>query len=798
MKKIHILSTMIIIIILSIPNTIYLHESYFNICFNKLIIYSSYIQSIGSRYLKTWYFNFFKLNLIAFKLNIFYKLKKYLNIISITNNLPTYKTINNKYFLFLLFICIISSIIIRCSNIYIINVIKNFDILIYILILLSSIYLIYLLNILISRSYYFLKLIPKFYVWYKSNKKNILSIIFFYNIKYIILSLLSLFIIYNIIIKLNLYIEEIYIYPLFIGFVLSIYLIGYYSDKDINLNYNTNNKSLIFYLLIIILIPFYYLYLPFCISKILNNEEFIKKYLDIINKGNYMSDNSNSNIRNNNIQNNRNVQIRDNILSNELDNMNEQINQNEQVNNLPNLEIENKNRNSQSNMNHQIINSDLNNSNNSSSNRSINLITGGIISNTLNNVNINKQLNNNVQLFNKYQNLNYLENVLNYDKAKLNGTIYNNWYYLDKILEQKEPNNRIFKINNYVDPKLKKNNVSFDLNNDDLNSIKLIANLDIDITLNEQQSNFTNNVLFIDELNNNICNTMDRDVLFNDIDNICIDELKQNIDNNLNYNQIINPLFDNNSLLLDLNKENKLNLCTDFISIKDLFIQNSSKLDTFNLELSIQIYNTIMCNIYKLSFWENYESLKNLLIMNLINNADFIFFNTYLINESIYQNIHNKEIFKNIIDLYIKLESFEKEFSNKFIYLNGQYSLRLIDTKLNNFIDYLNFKAYYWEGLVHNLEDKLYYLHNNSNEMNNYRYNIMNQLYNSLIKTYKGVIIINDTNNIIPLNRKNLFINLMNNMNSKYRINFNNQTNNTFYYLDKLEAFIFKYNNNSN
>src|SRR6202020_3498842 len=191
MKKIHILSTMIIIIILSIPNTIYLHESYFNICFNKLIIYSSYIQSIGSRYLKTWYFNFFKLNLIAFKLNIFYKLKKYLNIISITNNLPTYKTINNKYFLFLLFICIISSIIIRCSNIYIINVIKNFDILIYILILLSSIYLIYLLNILISRSYYFLKLIPKFYVWYKSNKKNILSIIFFYNIKYIILSLLS-------------------------------------------------------------------------------------------------------------------------------------------------------------------------------------------------------------------------------------------------------------------------------------------------------------------------------------------------------------------------------------------------------------------------------------------------------------------------------------------------------------------------------------------------------------------------------------------------------------------------------
>jgi hypothetical protein len=40
-----------------------------------------------------------------------------------------------------------------------------------------------------------------------------------------------------------------------------------------------------------------------------------------------------------------------------------------------------------------------------------------------------------------------------------------------------------------------------------------------------------------------------------------------------------------------------------------------------------------------------------------------------------------------------------------------------------------------------------------------------------------------------------LFNKLFNNENSTYKIKFNNQTNNTFYYLDILNAFIFKYNN---
>src|SRR5580704_5443145 len=105
---------------------------------------------------------------------------KIIKIISITNNFPTYFSFNNKYYITLLFICIISSIIIRNNNLYLISIIKSFDVLLYLLI--------YLLNILISRSYYMYKIIPKFRIWYRENKDNILSIIFIYNIKYILLS----------------------------------------------------------------------------------------------------------------------------------------------------------------------------------------------------------------------------------------------------------------------------------------------------------------------------------------------------------------------------------------------------------------------------------------------------------------------------------------------------------------------------------------------------------------------------------------------------------------------------------
>jgi len=248
MKKIQILSTMIIIIFLFIPHTIYLHESLFNICFNKLNIYSSYIQSIGSRSLKTWLPKFIKLNLIAFKINSFYKL--------------------NIYLLLFLFICIISSIIIRTNlinedilvayiNHYYIKIIIN------ILTILAIIYSLKLIFDIIIKGIQALKIIPEFIILYRSNVINIKSIISLYYLQNIILILLSSWILYNIFIKLNLFID-IYKYIISFGIVSSLIFIHYYPLKGFHFDQNIKNYSLWVYLILLFFVLFYYFTFNYC------------------------------------------------------------------------------------------------------------------------------------------------------------------------------------------------------------------------------------------------------------------------------------------------------------------------------------------------------------------------------------------------------------------------------------------------------------------------------------------------------------------------------------------------------
>src|SRR5215469_9101418 len=140
--------------------------------------------------------SFFRLNFIALRINNSYKL--------------------NLYLLFLLFLCIISSIIIRTNfinedlllvylNHYYINMIIN------IFFIFATIYSIKLIFDIIVKSILAFKIIPEFIKMYKSNIINIKSIISLYYIQNILLMLLSSWILYNILIKLNLFIDNIYL-----------------------------------------------------------------------------------------------------------------------------------------------------------------------------------------------------------------------------------------------------------------------------------------------------------------------------------------------------------------------------------------------------------------------------------------------------------------------------------------------------------------------------------------------------------------------------------------------------------
>jgi len=71
-----------------------------------------------------------------------------------------------------------------------------------------------------------------------------------------------------------------------------------------------------------------------------------------------------------------------------------------------------------------------------------------------------------------------------------------------------------------------------------------------------------------------------------------------------------------------------------------------------------------------------------------------------LINESIYQSKNNKFLLKNISYLFSdNINNFEKEISNEFIYLNGSYSMRIINNENKQLLN-LEYKNYYWEGCL--------------------------------------------------------------------------------------------------
>jgi len=163
------------ILLIRISSIIFLYTGVLN--FNAL-----YIQSIGSgigiysglffKFLS----NLFRLNYIALRINNSYKL--------------------NIYLLFLLFLCIISSIIIRTNfinedlllvylNHYYINMIIN------IFFIFATIYSIKLIFDIIVRSIQAFKIIPEFIRLYKYNYVNIKSIISLYYLQNILLMMLS-------------------------------------------------------------------------------------------------------------------------------------------------------------------------------------------------------------------------------------------------------------------------------------------------------------------------------------------------------------------------------------------------------------------------------------------------------------------------------------------------------------------------------------------------------------------------------------------------------------------------------
>ena len=598
---------------------------------------------------------FFKLNIIALRLNYQYKYNIYLLIFILT--------------------CIISSIILR-SNLFIIHslnvatIFSNYyNVFISILTLLCTLYSLKLIFDIMVRFIQAFKIIPEFIKMYNNEMKNIKSIISLYYIQNIFFILLSCWILFNIFIKLNTFIDGIYLFIIGLGIISSLVFIYYYPLTSFNFNVNIKIYPIWVYLLFFTFILFYMLILPLLIMNIIHSDKFHffkqnDQYLDLCKHVNYMDNYNNKNIT---------VNTQDLLFPH-------------------------------------------------SSSSSAPSITG-----------VN------------YNDLNYLSNVLDLKKAIRLDIINTNHYYLDLL----HKNNIITKYSGFLERKG-----------------RLVLEYNIDKILKSRIEK--GQIIFEDKNNSN--NNNNNNTIINNIVTAAGDTILGTIRSIVNHIKIFTFIKN------------------DFINYNRYLISNDN--------INIKNYDTIIISLKHDSFWKNYDYIKRLYILKFIDKTYFNKFIIKLINESVYQSNDNKFLIDDINYLSNNdIITFENKISNKFIYLNGSYSNRLIKSN-NKHIFNLDYSAYYWEGVLNSLEKELHYLQQHKN-INSERLDILKDLYYKFkhMNNYPGIKSINENNIIIPLRREQIFNAKFNIQNSSYELNFKNQTNNTFYYLYNLKAFIFKFNN---
>jgi hypothetical protein len=182
---------------------------------------------------------FFTLNLIAYNINPVYKYKTYLLI---------------------LIISLIASLLIRSDIIFEYNINPH---VIFIAIFLSFIYSIKLIFDIFIKGVYALKAIPMFYKLIKENKiKNINSIITLYFLQNLLFVYLFLYVLSNILYKLNDILNYSDFIILILGLSNTVIFTRFYPIKSFRFNSKIKDYSLIVWFSINILSLFYILFIP--------------------------------------------------------------------------------------------------------------------------------------------------------------------------------------------------------------------------------------------------------------------------------------------------------------------------------------------------------------------------------------------------------------------------------------------------------------------------------------------------------------------------------------------------------
>lgn len=155
------------------------------------------------------------------------------------------------------------------------------------LLILSSIYALKLIFDIIKRMIQSYKIIPEFIQWYKNDVQNIKSIMSIYFIQNICFMVLSLWILYMILSKLNTFIDDIYLIIISLGILTSIIFFYNYPcviNKSLNINIdNMKDYPIWVYVLLLVFMLFYILIIPLIIINVLKSDKFMFFMKNLIN-----------------------------------------------------------------------------------------------------------------------------------------------------------------------------------------------------------------------------------------------------------------------------------------------------------------------------------------------------------------------------------------------------------------------------------------------------------------------------------------------------------------------------------
>jgi len=218
------------------------------------------------------------------KINILY-------LIKVANQIPSIWITHNVYILVLICSCVASSVCIRYINNIEIILSPILTFILYITVLLSIVYILYIQLNIIFRIGHIYKYIPSFINLIQKGGIKEIKIVSLYLLTNSFTILLSLWLI-NRMLSIN-GLFETYTISLLIGMIFSIYFFYHYSKNMPSLNYNVKGYSILHILILVFLVLSTCVFGPLALSKILEHSDVLgNRYQDYIKESivGYMSD----------------------------------------------------------------------------------------------------------------------------------------------------------------------------------------------------------------------------------------------------------------------------------------------------------------------------------------------------------------------------------------------------------------------------------------------------------------------------------------------------------------------------